>query len=278
MNLKKLYDPFPVRDIEWRVKKSGVSNGKPWAMVMAYVTNRAIMERLDHVCGQEGWQNEFKEYQAEGCLCGISIKIGDEWITKWDGAPNTAYEPIKGGISGAEKRAGVPWGIGRYLYKLPVTFVNHNEKLKMGDKGVHRDWIKVKDGKDVMIMWKEPDLPEWALPKGKPFWNLLQEVGEIKKHVDESEYYGLMWDMAKKEKANELTVDELEKFKVLLTKAADRNDRFTEKMKYFEKILKADDYKKVLKDLKAMTDPFFIRDKVRQIEIVEAMNKIKGEK
>ena len=41
---KDLNEPFPVEDIEWRIQQSGDKNGKPWAMVLAYVTNRAIME------------------------------------------------------------------------------------------------------------------------------------------------------------------------------------------------------------------------------------------
>ena len=39
-------------------------------------------------------------------------------------ADNTVIERVKGGLSNAMKRAGVQWGIGRYLYKLPTTFAN----------------------------------------------------------------------------------------------------------------------------------------------------------
>lgn len=49
-----------------------------------------------------------------GVECGISIKIDGEWITKWDAAENTQVEAVKGGRSGAMKRAAVQWGIGRY--------------------------------------------------------------------------------------------------------------------------------------------------------------------
>lgn len=61
MNLNKLKDPFPSDDIEWRVQSSGKKDGGTlWAMVLAYVTNRAIMERLDDVCGPGNWKNEFR--------------------------------------------------------------------------------------------------------------------------------------------------------------------------------------------------------------------------
>ena len=58
--------------------------------VLAYVTNRAIMKRLDTVCGKGNWKrNEYKDLPNNaGVQCGISIKIDGEWVTKWDAAPN----------------------------------------------------------------------------------------------------------------------------------------------------------------------------------------------
>jgi hypothetical protein len=125
-------------------------------MALAYVTNRAIMNRLDEVCGPENWKNEFKAAPDGGILCGISIKVGDEWVTKWDGAENTDIEAVKGGLSGAMKRAAVQWGIGRYLYKLEESWINANEN------GAYRG--KTKDG--TPFKWDAPALPSWVLPKG----------------------------------------------------------------------------------------------------------------
>lgn len=156
-----LAEPFPESDIEWRIQRAGEKNGKIWAMCLAYVTNRAIMERLDNVLGIDGWQNEFKPLEGGGNLCGISIKFGDEWVTKWDGAENTAVEAVKGGISGAMKRAAVQWGIGRYLYKLDVGFAINIGKGKL--KGQYKD----RDKKTVFFDYDSPILPERALPKGE---------------------------------------------------------------------------------------------------------------
>ena len=59
MNLSKLKTPFPAEVIEWRLAAPGEKQGgRQWAKVLAYITNRAIMERLDEVCGQGGWRNE----------------------------------------------------------------------------------------------------------------------------------------------------------------------------------------------------------------------------
>ena len=42
-----LRDPFPENDIGWRIGRSGAKDGDPWAMCLAYITNRAIQTRLD---------------------------------------------------------------------------------------------------------------------------------------------------------------------------------------------------------------------------------------
>ena len=59
-NLDRLSEPFHEKDIEWLVQQAGEKNGKQWAMVLAYVTNRAIQQRLDDVVGCENWKNEFE--------------------------------------------------------------------------------------------------------------------------------------------------------------------------------------------------------------------------
>ena len=161
MNLCDLKKPFPENDIEWRVQRGGETNGKPWALVLAYITNRAIMERLDEVCGPENWKNDYKEAPSGGNLCGISIFISThgEWVTKWDGADNTNIEATKGGLSDAMKRAGYQWGIGRYLYKLEGNFAN------ISNAGKYNSKINI-NGTDKWIKWDAPSLPNWALPKG----------------------------------------------------------------------------------------------------------------
>jgi hypothetical protein len=155
--VQRLKEPFPAEDIEWRIQRSGKKEGKIWAMVLAYVTARAIQERLDEACGVFGWKNEYKEGPNGGVLCGISIADSEgRWTTKWDGAENTNIEAVKGGLSGAFKRAGAVWGIGRYLYNLEATFA------VISDSGRYSS--QVKDG--PWFKWNPPALPSWALPEG----------------------------------------------------------------------------------------------------------------
>ncbi|WP_333781084.1 Rad52/Rad22 family DNA repair protein [Dryocola clanedunensis] len=163
MNLEKLDEPFAVEDIEWRVQQCGMASNGPWAMVLCYVTNRAIMKRLDEICGKAGWRNEYRDIPNNGGVeCGISIKVGDEWITKWDAAENTQIEGVKGGRSGAMKRAAVQWGIGRYLYQLEERFaVCSAERNNSWNKASFKD---KQTNKYVNIWWETPILPTWALP------------------------------------------------------------------------------------------------------------------
>jgi len=158
--LVRLRDPFAPEDIEWRVQTAGEKNGKPWARVLAYVTNRAIMDRFDEVVGPANWQNVYREGPAGGVICGLSVRVTradgtSEWVTKWDGAENSDVEPVKGGLSNSMKRAAVQWGLGRYLYDLEEGWA------QVHDGG--RFSAKTKDGK--WFKWDPPALPEWALPK-----------------------------------------------------------------------------------------------------------------
>ena len=157
MELVKLKEPFGNDDIEWRVQQSGMkSDGKPWAKVLAYVTNRAIMDRLDEVCGPEKWKNNFCQGPIGGVMCSISIKIGDGWVTKRDGADKTDIEGIKGGFSGSMKRTAVQWGIGRYLYNLKEGWASFQADGKYTSK-IESKFYK----------WNPPPLPNWALPSAQ---------------------------------------------------------------------------------------------------------------
>jgi len=165
-DLKRLREPFPPEEIEWRVGQSGKTReGRPWAKVLAYLTSRAIMDRLDEVVGPANWRNEFSvppnAEPGKAVLCTIFVRVGEEWISKTDGAENTDFEAVKGGLSDAMKRAAVQWGVGRYLYGLGETWAECSEQSMKGQDGWR--YAKTKDG---VFWWKPPELPVWALPVG----------------------------------------------------------------------------------------------------------------
>jgi hypothetical protein len=147
-DLPKLAAPFPPADVEW--KPGATTRDKSKGLAMAYLTSRAVQQRFDDVCGPADWRNEFAPGPDGGVLCGISVRVDrpdgtSEWVTKWDGADNSQVEAVKGGLSGATKRAAVQWGVGRYLYDLPATWVRLDDRGRFAET---------------------PKLPASALPEG----------------------------------------------------------------------------------------------------------------
>ncbi len=144
--------PLTASEIEWKVQI--YKNGK--TMIAPYIDSRAVMTRFDRAFGPFGWQNVFREVRLDdggngatslegvtrpngpglaptrvnlAWLCGIGVRNNDgEWIWKWDGAGATDLEPIKGGISGAMKRAATQWGVCRDLYGYPRVFISGEHK------------------------------------------------------------------------------------------------------------------------------------------------------
>ena len=147
--MKKLAEPFDPSEVKWRAGSTSERNNQVRAMALAYIEARAAMDRLDKAVGSGNWRDEYLPGPSgEGVVCGISIHIGGEWVTKWDGAENTDFESVKGGLSDAFKRACVKWGVGRYLYRFPASWVDATKR-----------------GRTVIID-APPPFPEWALPEG----------------------------------------------------------------------------------------------------------------
>lgn len=149
--IEELAKPFPAEEIEWRV--GSTNSDKTKGIALAYLTSRAVMNRLDDVLGPENWQDSYTPIpgsngDTKGYLCTISILLGNEWVSKQDGADESNLEAIKGGISDALKRAAVKWGVGRYLYNLP------------------NEWVPIQGYGNSYKLSKTPTLPAWALPEG----------------------------------------------------------------------------------------------------------------
>lgn len=133
---ERLAEPFPVESIHWRV---GSTNKKFWkegekrrGKPLAYLDARDVMDRLDFVCGADGWQDEYPDAgnQATCCRIGVRMLEGDSeyWIWKADGAGQTDFEGAKGQFSDAFKRAAVKHGIGRYLYGCDSPWIELDER------------------------------------------------------------------------------------------------------------------------------------------------------
>ena len=102
----------------------------PGGTTLAYIDARQVMDLLDEVVKPENWQCVYKDVGGK-VYCGIGIRTtmnlstkpdGDmtygSWVWKWDVGTESNFDAEKGEASDAFKRAGVKWGIGRFLYSL----------------------------------------------------------------------------------------------------------------------------------------------------------------
>lgn len=156
---KALSAPFDDHEISWRGQT--LSGRGDSALVLAYLTSRAVQDRLDRVVGPASWRNSYRAGPQGGIVCLLEIEVEPGvWVGKEDGADNTDIEATKGGLSGALKRAAVQWGIGRYLYELGDTWVRVQEGFPPRGQS---DTITVQH-KGKRYWGRRPQLPDWAKP------------------------------------------------------------------------------------------------------------------
>jgi hypothetical protein len=126
----RLSEPFPAEEHKWKVQ--AVKGNR--ALAVAYVDARAIMDRLDSVFGEGGWQDRYEALPIGGVVCTLRVKVGAEWIEKSD-VGSLSEQPdegdrLKAAFSDALKRAAVKLGIGRYLYRLQPQWVEYDPKTR----------------------------------------------------------------------------------------------------------------------------------------------------
>lgn len=136
---EKLYDLTIEIPYKWKVQTA-----KSWGCeCVAYVDARQVMDLLDEALGPENWQDHYREV-AGNVYCDLKIKVDGEWVTKSDCGSESSFEKEKGQASDAFKRAAVKWGIGRFLYRLPMVKTksvetgkdrNNNPKYGPADQG-----------------------------------------------------------------------------------------------------------------------------------------------
>jgi hypothetical protein len=121
--LGALAAPFSPDEVDWR--PAGKAGASSRAHVVCYVDARAVQDRLDSVLGPLGWAFDWQPVATndagELVTCKGTLTIGG--VSKSDVGTASSYEPSKGAVSDALKRASVLWGVGRYLYALPVATV-----------------------------------------------------------------------------------------------------------------------------------------------------------
>src|SRR5207248_3714863 len=138
-----LAEPFDPTEVRFR--PAVVSGSR--ALALAYVDARVVQNRLDEVLGVDGWQDDYECRDDGAVVCRLRLRLGGDWITKVDvGGPSEqpdGGDRLKAAFSDALKRAAVKFGIGRYLYRVPVQWVDYDPQ--------RRQFLKT------------PTLPAWAL-------------------------------------------------------------------------------------------------------------------
>lgn len=159
---ERLRQPFEPADLEWRVTRSGMRNDGqgPWAVVAPYVNRAALINRLNQVCGLDGWQTDTRMQDGHVAV-GVGIRVrhvydfqeqlvtDEAWVWRWDGTGHLEADPPhftpadagKGDFSMAFKRACEQFGIATYLREVTDAFAIFNTegryRAKIGGK-VHR--------------------------------------------------------------------------------------------------------------------------------------------
>src|SRR4051812_20086888 len=81
----RLAEPFDPSEVQF--KPGAVSGNR--ALALAYVSVRTIQDRLDAVVGVAGWKYSYQVLATGSVVCTLSLKLGDEWVSKMDvGSPS----------------------------------------------------------------------------------------------------------------------------------------------------------------------------------------------
>ncbi len=130
-----------IDDIEVRVARTSIYDGKAKAELLLYKDARVDMKILDEMVGPENWRRSHK-LLGDRLYCSVEIydEQKGEWISKEDVGVESNTEAQKGQASDAFKRACFNWGIGRELYTAPRIKVD----LYQGDFDMENGRPKLK--------------------------------------------------------------------------------------------------------------------------------------
>lgn len=225
MNIDDLKKPLTFDEIEWKVQSTKWNKEKnrvDYTVIVPYINKKIIVERLNKIVGIGNWKNELKEWHnnnemnlnletlkfiydsdekkikkfieniyTKKQICGLSIKIENEWITKWDGADNTDIESTKGGISSSFKRAANLWGLGLELNDFPV--------IKIEGKANYISFEHIKFFKGIYNTPIEKRSYSYTYSKNN---KEMFSMGETKKKSEKEEIIDSINSMATKEEVN----------------------------------------------------------------------------
>jgi hypothetical protein len=120
---QELRQPFDPGDVDFRVQ-GRVNEQTNRAQVLAYIDARAVQDRLDAVVGCGNWTFDWSPIVSDnGEVMVTKGTLTIYGVSKSDAGSASNFEQSLGAVSHCFKRAAVQWGIGRYLYSLPMAWV-----------------------------------------------------------------------------------------------------------------------------------------------------------
>lgn len=156
IDLNSLKDPLDINDIDFRVQSLGqTKDGKTWAIILAYKDARVDINRLNNVCGIDGWQRKYELIDGQlFCSVGVYSEKINGFVWKQDVGTESNTEREKGRASDSFKRACFNLGIGIELYSFPLlfTWLIDGEFYKQGDKIKQGKGLKLNDWKWVKTL------------------------------------------------------------------------------------------------------------------------------
>ncbi len=130
---RQLREPFDPREVDFRAQgRASEQTGK--AQVVAYIDARVVQDRLDAVVGAGNWSFDWEPLVVDkGEVMVTKGTLTIFGVAKADAGSASNFEQSLGAVSHCFKRAAVHWGIGRYLYNLPMNWVPVEKNGRIAD-------------------------------------------------------------------------------------------------------------------------------------------------
>lgn len=162
---RRIQSPFPAHMVSW--KAVAFNKDRTRALLLAHIDARAVQDRLDAICPDD-WSFEL-EVVAGAAHPTVKGRLTVLGVTREDiGEAEGEYASTKAAASDALKRCAVQFGIGRYLYDLPKTWGDWDDKARAPRS--------------------LPELPEWAKPEHERTAggaHLVQAMDQLKYELPE---------------------------------------------------------------------------------------------
>ena len=132
---RRLAEPFPAAAVSWRA--GSVSRDKKRAQALPYAEPRVYEDRLNEVLGPD-WSCRFTSWGEKRLICELTVRVADDAggvreVTRTStGEFDSGDKIAQGTVAEAQafKRACSKFGLGRYLYDVPIAWVGYDENSR----------------------------------------------------------------------------------------------------------------------------------------------------